>query len=166
MSLTDPLGWAAAIGLALTNREIADDATNPINFALKAWNTGDAVNRFGTPHTDYGVKKVLGGKTAIEHSAFHLNCGGARKSNPETTTPRHTKRRGGGTVLCQLVRDRVQERSDVADRVWQARNRVDPSADEPDGVDDHLVGFRPVCDVSWCTSPADEPPLRCGDQPD
>ncbi|MGB3604243.1 MAG: PE-PPE domain-containing protein [Gordonia sp. (in: high G+C Gram-positive bacteria)] len=83
MSLTDPIGWATAIGLALTNGEIAeaanDLATNPLVFTAKVATTIDAANRFGTSHTDYGIKKVFAGKTAIEHSAFHLNYWGKRR---------------------------------------------------------------------------------------
>ncbi|AKJ72264.1 PE-PPE domain-containing protein [Gordonia malaquae] len=85
MSLIDPIGWATAIGLSITNGEVAeannDLATNPLVFAAKVATTIDAVNKFGNSHTDYGntSKRVFNGKTAVEHSAFHLNYWGARR---------------------------------------------------------------------------------------
>lgn len=85
MSLTDPANWAAAVGLALSNGEIAeatnDANTNPLLFAQKAWNTADAANRHvnSNDHTRYGIEKAFNGKTAVEHSAFHLNYWGARR---------------------------------------------------------------------------------------
>lgn len=83
MSLIDPLAWLGAIGTALTNGEIAeattDLATNPLLFAAKSFQTGVAVANFGDSHVRYGRDKVFNGKTAVEHSAFHLNYWGARR---------------------------------------------------------------------------------------
>lgn len=83
MTLTDPSGWAASIGTALTNGEIPeavnDMNTNPLLFAQKSWNTGDAINRFGTSHTRYHLDNIVTGKTATAHSANHLNYWGTRR---------------------------------------------------------------------------------------
>ncbi|MEC4838799.1 PE-PPE domain-containing protein [Mycobacteroides chelonae] len=84
MSLVDPVGWGGSVLTAATSGAIAQAAndlvTNPALFAEKVYNTGVAVSQFGDSHTRYGIDRVFAGKTAVEHSAFHLNWWGSRRS--------------------------------------------------------------------------------------
>lgn len=84
MSLADPIGWGGSLLVSATSGAIAeaanDLATNPVLFAEKIGNTGIAIQQFGDSHQRYGIDRVFAGKTAVEHSAFHLNWWGARRS--------------------------------------------------------------------------------------
>ncbi|MFW0790108.1 PE-PPE domain-containing protein [Gordonia sp. CPCC 205333] len=85
MSLIDPVAWAAAVGTAITNGEVAeamtDLNTDPLTFARKVYNTVDALNRFTSSgvHGRYAIDQIIPGKTAIAHSANHLNYWGPRR---------------------------------------------------------------------------------------